>query len=221
MRLGFSWRPSAATVIASLALLVALGGTGVAAVAVTLPNGSVGTAQLKKDAVTSAKVKDGSLLKTDFRAGQLPAGPAGPTGPAGAAGPPGPAGSAGATGPTGPSDAYWKSIVLPVALTDNFDIVASLSIPQAGNYVLSAKTILIAPTIAGWGACRLVAGSDIDTSAAYAAPAPSEQNYGAMANLLVHTFTGPDTVTYRCRGLTRSVEETMIVAERVGSVAAG
>jgi hypothetical protein len=91
-------------VVACLALLVALSGTGIAAVA-ALPFNSVGTAQLKGNAVTNgkiaanavtgAKVRNGSLQRADFAAGQLPAGktgPAGPAGPAGAAGPAGPAG---------------------------------------------------------------------------------------------------------------------------------
>src|SRR5581483_2402945 len=54
-------RPSPAFVLAGLALAVALGGTSYAAV--SLPANSVGTAQLKNDAVTSLKVKNGSLLK--------------------------------------------------------------------------------------------------------------------------------------------------------------
>jgi hypothetical protein len=66
-------------VLACLALFVALGGTSIAAVT-ALPRNSVGTAQ----------VKNYSLLKVDFKRGQLPAGPAGPTGPAGPAGPAGP-----------------------------------------------------------------------------------------------------------------------------------
>lgn len=74
--------PSPPTVIASVALLLALGGTSIAAVN-ALPRNSVGTAQLKANAVTSAKVKNGTLLKADFRSGSLPAGPAGPQGPAG------------------------------------------------------------------------------------------------------------------------------------------
>lgn len=84
-------RPSPAMVVACLALLVALGGTSFAAVN-ALPRSSVGTAQLKNNAVVSSKVKDGSLLGKDFAAGQLTAGPAGPAGAAGAAGPAGPAG---------------------------------------------------------------------------------------------------------------------------------
>ena len=62
--------------IASIALLVALGGTGYAAV-VLAPN-SVGTPQLKNNAVNSAKVKNGSLLAADFKSGQLGGGGSGP-----------------------------------------------------------------------------------------------------------------------------------------------
>jgi hypothetical protein len=51
-------RPSAATVIAALALFVSLGGVGYAA---TLGNGSVGTAQLKNGAVTNSKLKNNSV----------------------------------------------------------------------------------------------------------------------------------------------------------------
>ena len=81
-----------ANVTATLALIVALGGTSYAAV--VLPRNSVGSEQLKKGAVTNSKlrtnavtsgtVRNGSLRANDFKAGQLPAGQAGPAGPAGA-----------------------------------------------------------------------------------------------------------------------------------------
>jgi len=85
---------SPATVIAALALLVALGGTAYAAV--VLPANSVGVVQLKNNAVSSPKVLDRSLLARDFAPGQIPAGSAGPAGPGGPAGPAGPAGPSGA-----------------------------------------------------------------------------------------------------------------------------
>jgi hypothetical protein len=89
MRAFIRRRLSPSMVVACIALLVALGGTSVAAVS-ALPRNSVGTLQLKDNAVTSSKVKNGSLLRVDFKSGQIPAGPAGPTGPAGPAGPAGP-----------------------------------------------------------------------------------------------------------------------------------
>jgi hypothetical protein len=89
-----------ANVASTLALAIALGGTGYAAVA--LPQNSVGNKQLKSNAVNSSKVKDSTLLSRDFKAGQLPAGP---RGPAGASGPKGDRGAPGAAGHQGVSGA--------------------------------------------------------------------------------------------------------------------
>jgi hypothetical protein len=70
-----------ANVISTIALFVALGGTSYA-----VARNSIGTAQLKTNAVTSAKVKNGSLRTGDLapaaRIGQR--GPRGPQGPPGA-----------------------------------------------------------------------------------------------------------------------------------------
>lgn len=55
---------SPAMIVATIALFVALAGTGVAAVSKLLPPNSVGTAQ----------VVDNSLLKQDFKAGQIQSG---------------------------------------------------------------------------------------------------------------------------------------------------
>jgi hypothetical protein len=99
--------PRHGTVVAYVALFCALAGGAYAAV--KLPGNSVGTKQLKTNAVIGAKVKDGSLAAADFAAGQLPAGPkgdtgaAGPKGDTGAAGPKGDTGATGPTGPTGPA----------------------------------------------------------------------------------------------------------------------
>jgi hypothetical protein len=74
-------------VVACTALVFAMTGAGYAA-GMQGPN-TVGTKQLKKNAVISSKVKNGSLLRADFKSGQIPAGPQGPAGPAGPQGPPG------------------------------------------------------------------------------------------------------------------------------------
>ena len=98
--------PSVAVVVACLALAIALGGTGSAAV-LNVPDGSVTTAKIKNGAVTTAKlkndavtvdklaanavrtaqVKNGTLLKDDFKSGQLPAGSSGAPRPEGGARP--------------------------------------------------------------------------------------------------------------------------------------
>lgn len=100
-------RPSHATLVAYAALFIALGGVSYAAA--ILPKNSVGSKQIKSksvkgsdlanNAVSSPKVKDGSLLSKDFAPGQLVSGDPGPQGPKGD---PGTNGTDGATGPAGP-----------------------------------------------------------------------------------------------------------------------
>jgi hypothetical protein len=94
--------PSPALVVACLALAVSLTG-GAYAVSSALPRNSVGPAQLKANAVNSAKVQNRSLRAVDFGIGQIPKGP---PGPAGAAGPQGPPGTSGVQqiSSTGPSN---------------------------------------------------------------------------------------------------------------------
>jgi hypothetical protein len=93
-------RPSPAMIVASIALLVALGGTSVAAIS-NVPLFSVGAPQLKNNAVISKKVKNRSLLAVDFKQGQLPRGPRGVPGLRGLRGLAGPSGPQGPQGPAG------------------------------------------------------------------------------------------------------------------------
>jgi hypothetical protein len=93
MKLMRRFRPSPALAVACLALTVALSGVGYAAT--RLPANSVGTRQ----------VINGSLLKKDFKSGQLPRGARGPRGFAGTTGAAGPAGPTGPAGPAGPTGA--------------------------------------------------------------------------------------------------------------------
>jgi hypothetical protein len=77
-----------ASVTSLMAIFVALGGTGYAAI--TLPSNSVGPRQIKtngvggaeirKNAVRSGEVKNGALRAVDFRTGTFPPGPRGPQG---------------------------------------------------------------------------------------------------------------------------------------------
>jgi hypothetical protein len=144
--------------IALLALFIALGGTSFAAVEAALPKDSVGTAQ----------VKDGSLLKRDFRAGQLPAGQqgaagapgqAGPAGAAGAAGPPGPAGAAGATNVSIRTNQTTGAGSLAVNVDCNAGekVVgggAAILAGNVGDYINQSY-----PTATGWGALAYHASS--------------------------------------------------------------
>ena len=83
-------RPSAAMVVAFLALCVALSGTAVGESAVTsaqklitgkqIKNRSVTGVDIKSNSVTSGAIKNQSLLRADFKLGELPIGPAGAKG---------------------------------------------------------------------------------------------------------------------------------------------
>jgi Collagen triple helix repeat (20 copies) len=124
--------------VAYLALLVALSGSSYAAAERLLPANSVGTRQ----------VINHSLLKKDFKAGQLPRGKRGPAGPAGAQGATGPAGPAGpagpkgapgapgAPGPPGPVDLSYPETVVSVAagasLTESATCPAGMFVTGGG-----------------------------------------------------------------------------------------
>jgi hypothetical protein len=86
---GIRARLTYANVTATVALFIALGGSSYAAL--QLPKASVGARQLKPNAVTSPKVKPGSLLLSDFSRSQRTQlrgapGPQGPQGPQGVQG---------------------------------------------------------------------------------------------------------------------------------------
>ena len=199
-------RPSPALVVAGLALAIALSGTAVAASVALAPN-SVGTPQLKTNAVTTAKVKNGTLLRADFKAGQVPAGRAGPAGPAGAAGAAGPA------GPAGPSDAYARFLAGPIAIPGIGTTIVNLTIPQAGKYVISSKAF-VSGAAAASALCRLVAGTDQDDSL-------GNGIQFTLANLLTHEFAAAGTVDFRCStGGAQTVAGIRIVAIRVGNLSA-
>jgi hypothetical protein len=87
-----------ANVTATMALVVALGGSAYAANTIRssdIKNGQVKQVDLANNAVTSGKVRNGSLLSKDFKSGQLPSGPRGSTGATGANGPKGDPGAPG------------------------------------------------------------------------------------------------------------------------------
>ena len=132
-------RLSYANVTATIALFVALGGTGLAAT-------RIGTSQIRNGAVTTTKIHNGAVTRAKLAPGVILAGDTGPTGPTGATGATGPKGATGVSGakgdpgpvgPVGPSDAY------PLQLPGAFDATTAGAGPTyvlpAGNYVIAAK----------------------------------------------------------------------------------
>jgi formylglycine-generating enzyme required for sulfatase activity len=101
-----SYRPSHATVVAYLALFVALGGSSYAAIKVTsknVVNNSLTGADVKNERLDTRDVKN--LRASDFRPGELPAGSQGPPGPKGDAGSQGERGEQGEQGAQGAAPA--------------------------------------------------------------------------------------------------------------------
>jgi hypothetical protein len=130
--------------LALVALFVALSSTSYAAI--TIPRNSVGPTQIRRNAVTSAKVSDRSLLAKDFKAGQLPAGPQGEKGEKGDKGDPG------ATGATGTSD---TSNFFTKGESDGRYVQNQSGSPQSGSLFMDG-------TIRTSGVLRL--GSETGTS---------------------------------------------------------
>jgi hypothetical protein len=129
-----------ANVVASIALFVALGGTGYAATQLA-PN-SVGTRQLKRGAVTAAKINARTR-----RALKGAAGPAGTTGPQGARGPAGANGVNGVNGVNGTkgADGTVSSkigyVIGPIGIAPgsvNANVIR-VSVPRPGKFVAIAR----------------------------------------------------------------------------------
>ena len=125
-------RPTPAMVVASIALLVALGGTSFAAVSKLAPPNSVGT----------AAVINNSLLKKDFKAGQLPA---------------------------GSTDAFSRTVAGERPLTTASTSIATLAIPKPGKYVIWAKAFVESANPEDTVICKLTAGAASDSGRVYLA----------------------------------------------------
>jgi hypothetical protein len=128
-------------VVACLALSVALGGTGYAAI--TLPKNSVGARQLKKNAITSTKVKDRSLLARDFKQGQIPRGLKGDTGAKGAQG------IQGIQGPAGP----LPDGDMPAGKTLRGNWIANMTAVAAGDATSDTISFGFRLAVARWRTC--------------------------------------------------------------------
>src|SRR6201999_1110219 len=131
-----------ANVAASLALFLALGGAAYAAT--QLPKNSVGTNQLRKEAVTAAKIA--KKTRNQLRGNRGPAGPQGAAGKTGKQGPKGATGARGAQGNTGAPGADGTGRALEVfgalkPITPGGSPVVAQNL-AAGAYVVSANVVV-------------------------------------------------------------------------------
>ena len=135
-------------IFSTTALLVAVLGVtplGEAAYNAVVPKNSVGTLQLKRNAVTSSKlapntvrtgqIVDASLLTDDFKPGQIPQGPKGDKGSKGDRGPAGPVGISG-------YEIVRKSVVVP----PNTNSAAQAVCPSGKKVLGGAASVQGVPT---------------------------------------------------------------------------
>jgi hypothetical protein len=207
-----------ANVIACVALFVALGGVGYAAL--KLPKESVGTEQLKQAAVTPAKLSEKARQKITG-----PRGPRGEAGPRGPAGPTGSQGERGLQGEPGPSTAYSYANQGQVPVSQSsVTQVGSLTVPP-GSYAiqaqLEAESGNTSPDVME---CTLSAGGDSDEVFTALGNQDAGDSFSAYLPMqLVHTFAGQGEVTIGCRhpftatGL--NVFDVRITAIKVGAIA--
>ena len=208
-------RPSPAMVVACTALAISLGGVSYAAT--SLPRNSVGSAQLKPNAVNSAKVANGSLLRVDFKKGQLSAGSAGGAGPAGPKGDTGPKGE---KGDPGPSSGYADLSAGPATVpTSAYARIATLRLPDAGKYLVWSKTHIqpAGSSLAAEYVCKLDAGAEEDVTLT-SAPA---NLMATVTNILSLDITDATTVNLNCRGSAPAAfaYESRIAAIKVADLA--
>ena len=133
-------RPSPAMVVACAALFVSLGGVGYAAI--VLPANSVGTKQLKRNAVNSAKVKKYSLLRNDFKRGQIPRGPQGAQGIQGIQGAKGDPGT--------PATRLWAYLSSTGVLRGGGGVVASSRLSDGNFSVTFNQSVVNCAATAGY-----------------------------------------------------------------------
>ncbi|MFT3865066.1 MAG: hypothetical protein QM729_12395 [Solirubrobacterales bacterium] len=176
-----------ANVIATLALFLAIGGGAYAAT--RLPKNSVGTAQLKKGAVTAGKIAKKTRKQLQGERG--PQGPQGKTGAKGATGARGATGAKGEAGDGPAFEVYGTDKAVPGQI-----VAQTLA---AGAYVLSADVSLtnslgssaeVSCAISGGGTMRTTIGEG-DSSTLSMSIA---RTFGAAAAVAV-TCSGPSGVT--------------------------
>lgn len=198
------------TALSVTALVVAILGwtpLGEAAREAVFPPNSVGTAQLKLNAVTSPKirngsvtaidiqkktitaahVKPGSLLSSSFATGQLPAGPKGEKG------------DKGDKGANGLANVFTKRTSGPTqALAATSTTIVSLPLPK-GKYVVLGKVWVSGAEPTFTAICDTGVGSNTDSglAAGYGGPAGANVSSTVSMNAVVE-LAATGTATIKC-----------------------
>jgi hypothetical protein len=168
-------RPSPGLVVGLVALLFATAGTATAA------RKLLTGADIQNNTLSTLDIRNFSLLKNDFKKGQLPAGPRGPAGPQGLAGTPGPAGQQGPAGPPGASEVEIVTSKTDSS-TQNFKSIVA-TCPAGKRAVGGGARLSGVDTADGPFLVRSAPGASDWTAAAREGP-----NFGAASTWALETF---------------------------------
>jgi hypothetical protein len=198
-----------ATILAAVALFVALGGGAYATSFISglrIQNHSIPAKKLTAAAIASLR-------------GQR--GPAGQTGPAGPTGPPGPKGD---QGPAGTSNVFDFHRDAAAGITGANTTIATGNLTP-GNYAIFAKTYLDSSPVTaavGYASCTLSAGSATDTSSLNMGSQAQQVSRGALSMQVSHVYVSGGPVVVTCSATpgtaTVTANATVITAIQVGSV---
>jgi hypothetical protein len=205
-------RLSYANVISSIALFVALGGTGYAVT--QLPRNSVGNRQLKANAVTSAKIRARAVQRSDLA----------PTARGGERGPRGPVGPAGALGPSETIQVKRADPVALPAAAGGSATIATITL-SAGSWMFNAQARIRADPGSDYFNCQLVtaAGERFADGALRIGGAAGDTSIGSIPSQGAMTFAGTTQVSYVCEhaaalGAEPRAEHSWLLATRVDSL---
>jgi hypothetical protein len=183
-----------ATVIAVIALFVALGG------GYAIGAGFIGTGDLKNQAVTNKKIKKNTIKANRVAPNTLTGDQINEASLSGA----------------GTARSVREDTAASVPAASGATTVLTLQ-ASSGSYVLSSKAVLAKGGIIGPVQCFLVAEGDQDRSLEYIDATHND----TIVNLLVHTFTGAGTVTLQCDNPNATplfVTNKVITATPVGAI---
>ena len=209
-------RISPGSVLALIALFVALGGVSYAAVTINgknIKNNSIPGKKLKNGAVTNSKVKANSLganrltsaARASLRGAQGPQGPAGPRGEQGLQGPQGP------QGPAGTALAYAQVSpggALPSFVAQRTSGFSAVTRPAGGLYCLAPVDALLGQTFSGGQPTRPTVASVEYGNSAMQQQTLIVEVRGATNDCPANTF---EVRTYRNGALANDIAFTLVV----------
>ncbi|MEZ5095241.1 MAG: hypothetical protein R2731_03460 [Nocardioides sp.] len=182
-----------ANVTATVALVVALGGTSYAATQITsaqIKNGTIQNIDVKADTLKGDRIKNHSIGAKDLAKGATTA---------------------------AYSTFHDGGVSIQSQVGSQDPVVLTLSIPTKGSYVIVGKTwIANGSGSAFYDRCRLYAGTDFD-QARQLVQAP---DYSASTMTVVHTFGAPGQAELRCYsfGVPSTANDSKITAIKVDSL---